>query len=167
VNSVKIVGFFAAVLVSGVAVFAIRGVAATAGQPEAHSEVPSATGETPDPHAGHTMTQPSPVAKSQPPPPPQPQPQPNVEKPAASKTVGTIDPVVLSDGTVDLRNSNCPVMGGKVAEGVTKVIDGAVVHFCCPGCDTTMADAPAKHFKKLGIDDIDAFKKSVTSKATK
>jgi YHS domain-containing protein len=51
---------------------------------------------------------------------------------------------------VDLANAKCPIMGGTAKDNVVKEIAGVHVHYCCPGCDRKLQQAPAKGLAKLG-----------------
>lgn len=55
----------------------------------------------------------------------------------------------LPDGVVDLDNTNCPVMGGAVMEGVYVDWEGLRVHFCCAGCDQAFLADPESYLEIL------------------
>lgn len=44
----------------------------------------------------------------------------------------------------------CPVMGGKVNQGLFAEYQGERVYFCCPGCLDVFKRNPEKYLKKLG-----------------
>jgi len=58
-------------------------------------------------------------------------------------------PDSLQDGIVDLVNTNCPVMGGAVMEGVYVDWEGIRVHFCCAGCDQAFLSDPERYLEIL------------------
>ena len=60
---------------------------------------------------------------------------------------------------IDLKNETCPVMGGKALPDVYTDYEGVRIHWCCPGCDSTFKKDPKTYLKKLGIDDLDEFKR--------
>jgi hypothetical protein len=45
---------------------------------------------------------------------------------------------------IDLENTKCPVTGAPVKPGVTDVVNGFVVHFCCPHCPAKYRANPAQ-----------------------
>ena len=63
------------------------------------------------------------------------------------------------DQVIDLKNEKCPVMGGDAKADVYTDYKGLRIHFCCPGCDKTFLKSPAEYLAKLGITDIDEYKR--------
>jgi len=53
---------------------------------------------------------------------------------------------------VDLRNTTCPVSGSPVTPGVTAVVNGAIVHFCCPKCPAKYEANPGAYASALRAD---------------
>lgn len=53
---------------------------------------------------------------------------------------------------VDLLNTTCPVTGAPVKPGVTAVVNGAIVHFCCPHCPPKYEANPAAYAATLRAD---------------
>jgi len=64
------------------------------------------------------------------------------------------------DEVLDLKNAKCPVMGGDAKADVYTDYEGLRIHFCCPGCDKTFLKSPKKYLAKLGITDIDEYKRT-------
>ena len=50
---------------------------------------------------------------------------------------------------LELNNTTCPVMGGKVNKKIYAVHNGTKVYFCCPGCISTFKKDPEKYLKKI------------------
>ncbi|MFT7624845.1 MAG: hypothetical protein ACI9WU_004035 [Myxococcota bacterium] len=85
--------------------------------------------------------------------------KPTPDKPKQkSKPAISIKPEKKGD-VIDLNNSHCPVMGGKASPDVFIDYEGLRVHFCCPGCDSTFKEDAAAGLAKMGITDIEAFKR--------
>ena len=61
---------------------------------------------------------------------------------------------------IDLKNDTCPVMGGQALPDVYVDYQGLRIHFCCSGCDTTFEKSPKKYLAKLGITDIEDYKRT-------
>ena len=53
---------------------------------------------------------------------------------------------------VDLQNATCPVKGIPVTPGVTEVVNGRVVHFCCTKCAAKYRANPAAYETALRAD---------------
>ena len=50
---------------------------------------------------------------------------------------------------VELNNTICPVMGGKVNKKYSAIYNGTKVYFCCPGCIAKFNKDPETYLKKL------------------
>ncbi len=50
--------------------------------------------------------------------------------------------------------TTCPVMGGKINEGVYADYTGKRVYFCCGGCINKFQKDPAKYVKKLEAEGV-------------
>lgn len=59
---------------------------------------------------------------------------------------------------IDLKNAECPVMGGKARKDVTTDYEGLRVHFCCAGCDEAFLEDPKDYLAKMGIEDVERYK---------
>lgn len=129
-HTITITLFLGAVIVAAVATAAVRGALLTAD----------------DEPAPDLSLQPD--APESPTPPPAPPAEPREGEPPAEPEI------------IDLKNEKCPVMGGTAQENVYLDYEGVRVHFCCPGCDKTFQSDPAKYLRVLGIEDLDAFKRS-------
>ncbi len=159
-KATHIILFVLAVGVSAGFTVAVRGANLTADTPVAPDGVEP---EAPDPHAGHDLSAMEPEEPADPhaghdlsamePPKTKPAPKEPEKKPEIA-----IRPEKKGD-VIDLNNERCPIMGGKAAADVYIDYEGLRVHFCCPGCDKTFLEKPAEGLAKMGITDIDAFKR--------
>ncbi len=63
---------------------------------------------------------------------------------------------MLSKGNVvePRPQTTCPVMGGKINEGVYSDYEGKRVYFCCGGCISKFQKDPAKYVKKLETEGV-------------
>ena len=53
---------------------------------------------------------------------------------------------------IDLLNTKCPVTGSPVAPGITDVVNGTIVHFCCRKCPAKYEANPAAYEAALRAD---------------
>lgn len=61
-------------------------------------------------------------------------------------------PAASAAKPVDLLNTTCPVTGAPVKPGITAVVNGAIVHFCCPHCPPKYQANPAAYASNLRAD---------------
>jgi hypothetical protein len=61
-------------------------------------------------------------------------------------------PAASAAKPVDLLNTTCPVTGAPVKPGITAVVNGAIVHFCCPHCPPKYEANPAAYASNLRAD---------------
>ena len=73
---------------------------------------------------------------------------------------GTVDEAGPSKGSIiDLRNRICPVMGGPVQENIHLDFRGVRIHFSCWTCDLKFLERPEACLAKIGIHDLEAYKR--------
>lgn len=79
---------------------------------------------------------------------------PPTSAPPPTTDQGKDDPSGLLEGVegyVDLKNPICPVMGNPVnaSKPVWLAYNGAIVRFCCGGCDRTFLEKPLSYLREL------------------
>ncbi|MFH1699698.1 MAG: hypothetical protein ABIE07_03840 [Candidatus Zixiibacteriota bacterium] len=52
------------------------------------------------------------------------------------------------------KQTNCPVMGGKINPEIYTDIQGQRVYHCCPMCSKSLKEDPDKYFKKAAEENI-------------
>ena len=164
-NIKMIVAFGATLLIGASIAAAIRGGKLTRDLPEKKAEAEKAAAgakaekggaekNAEDPHAGHDMSGKK-AEKSD-------EADPHAGHDMTGKGGAKNEPPTV----IDLKNEKCPVMGGTAQADIYTDYEGVRIHWCCPGCDSTFKKNPKKYLKKLGIDDLDAYKKKHGSKKT-
>jgi YHS domain-containing protein len=62
-------------------------------------------------------------------------------------------PATAAFSATDLRNTVCPVSGGKVADSnLVEIYNGKVYHLCCPDCPKDFEKDPAKYEAEVAGD---------------
>jgi Cu(I)/Ag(I) efflux system membrane fusion protein len=56
---------------------------------------------------------------------------------------------IPTEGQAAIKQTHCPVMGGKIDEQYFTVYEGKKVYFCCPGCDEVFLKNPETYLSKL------------------
>ena len=59
-----------------------------------------------------------------------------------------------SDGSVDQRQTHCPVEGGEIDQKVFTDYQGQRIYFCCPGCDEEFLANPERFLQKMKAEGI-------------
>lgn len=149
------IAFVAALVLGASFTAAIRGANLDKPEPPAADDAAKeATPEPVDPHAGHrTGDKKTETETSR-----------ETVDPHAGHDMGDKKPEIATDpkrvgDVIDLNNAVCPIMGGTSSDKVYVDHQGIRVHFCCPGCEGDFLKEADKHFKRMGVDDVDAFKK--------
>lgn len=58
----------------------------------------------------------------------------------------------------EIKQTNCPIMGGKINPDVFVDYKDMRIFFCCPGCDGEFMKDPEKHIAKMKADGVEIMK---------
>ena len=71
-----------------------------------------------------------------------------------TETKGADNNTAKNDKVELKKQTNCPVMGGKIDKRYHVDVQGQRVYLCCPGCEEKMKSDPDKYFEKAAAQGV-------------